>query len=128
MEPSNTLRSSLVGITMGAAFAGFCWWFGAQPGMVAAVGILWTAVGATKWYVDGTYEVAESKWSLVIGGAVLVASLAGLSVHSSSATDGSPLLFVIIGLSLLSYNAGMAAVYEQRNGSDRTRSTTPIRD
>jgi len=96
--------------------------------MVAAVGILWTVAGATMWYVQQTDAAAGSKWALVIGGAVFISALAVLSVHSNSATDGSPLLLIIIGLSLLGYHAGMATVHEQRNSSDRTRSTTPVRD
>jgi len=113
MRLSNNLRNSLSGLALGVFSTGFCWWAGAQLAMIATVGTLWTVAGATKWYVDRTYEAARSKWSLVIGGAVFVSSLAMLSVHSNSAPGGSPVLFVITGLSLLSYNAGMATVHEQ---------------
>jgi len=128
MGLSNNLRNSLSGLALGVFFAGFCWWVGAQLAMITGVGIVWTVAGATKSYVDRTYEVARSKWGLVNGGAVFVASLALLSVHSNSAPGGSPVLLVIIGLSLLSYHTGMAAVHEQRNSSDGTRSMTPVRD
>ena len=128
MGQSNNLRNILPGIALGVFFVGICWWSGAQLGMMAAVGILWTVAGATMSHIQRTYEAAGSKWVLVTAGAVFVASLAVLSVPSNSATAGSPLLLIIVGLSLLSYHAGMATVHEQRNSSDRTRSTTPISD
>jgi len=132
MGQSNNLRNVLPGIALGVFFAGICWSIGAQPGMMAAVGILWTVAGTTMFYVQRTYEAAKTneaaKWGLVNSGAVFVASLAALSVYSSSATDGSPLPLIIVGISVLGYHAGMATVHEQRNSSDRTRSTTPVRD
>ena len=131
---SNNLRNILLGIALGVFLASFCWWIGAQPGIVAAVGILWTVAGATMFYVQRTYEAAKtheaarSKWGLVNGGAVFVASFAALSVYSNSATDGSLLPLIIVGISLLGYHAGMATVHEQRSSSDGARSTTPVRD
>jgi hypothetical protein len=97
-------------MAMGVVFAGIAWLSGAQLIVVAPVGIVWAVAGATTWHVQQTYAAARSKWVLVNGGAVFVASLAALSTNS---TAESSLLLIIIGLSLLSYHAGMATVYEQ---------------
>ena len=128
MGQHNTLRSSLAGVAMGVVFAGISWESGAQPGMTAAVGIVWTVAGGTLLYVHRTDAAARSKWALVTGGAVFIASLAALSMNSISATAESSLHLIVIGLSLLSYHAGMAAVHEQRNDSDVAATTTPVRD
>ena len=110
MGSPNTLRSSLAGMAMGVVFACISWWSGTQPIVVAPVGIIWAVAGATTWHVQQTDAAARSKWGLVNGGAVFVASLAALSTNS---TAGPSLLLIVIGLSLLSYHAGMATVYEQ---------------
>jgi len=128
MGQHNTLRSSLAGVAMGVVFAGISWESGAQPGMTAAVGIVWTVAGGTLLYVHRTDAAVRSKWALVTGGAVFIASLAALSTNSISATAESSLHLIVIGLSLLSYHAGMAAVHEQRNDSAVAATTTPVRD
>jgi len=110
MGSHSTLHSSLVGMAMGVVFAGISWWSGAQPIIVAPVGIVWAVAGATTWHVQQTDATARSKWGLVNGGAVFVASLA---VLSTSSTAGSSVLLIVIGLSLLSYHAGIATVSEQ---------------
>ena len=120
----NTPLSIIAGIAMGVGFAGICWRSGAHPELTAAVGIVWAVAGGTMLHVQRTDAAARSKWGLVNGGAVFVASLAALSTTSILAAAGSSLLLLFVGLSLLGYHAGMAAVHEQSGGSARAPTRT----
>ena len=128
MGQHSTLHSSVVGIAMGVVFAGISWKSGAQPGLTAAVGLVWAVAGGTMLYVHRTDAATRSKWALVIGGAVFIASLAVLSANAIPAPAGSALHLVTIGLALLSYHAGMATAHEQPSGGKGNAGSNVVRD
>ena len=128
MGQHSTLHSSVVGIAMGVVFAGISWKSGAQPGLTAAVGLVWAVAGGTMLYVQRTDATARLTWGLVTGGAVFIASLAVLSANAIPAPAGSALHLVTIGLALLSYHAGMATAHEQPSGGKGNAGSNVVRD
>jgi hypothetical protein len=129
MKQTIALRSVAAGVGIGTLSAGGMWWAeGFLDGsfvLIAAVSAVWAAAIASAIYISQSHpgHRDESPWTAVVGGSLLFGVVLNLSDISISNDASAAVTALVIGFTLLGYNAGMATVYRQNRGSHTTDTT-----